>query len=226
MPIATVGLFSRTVSVGANKAIRFSAAGSYEAASTGLSGVSVSWSCWARMAVDRVNYATILAADNAGANYYSTTTDSVREIRQETNSPITRTFHNMALTTWYFIAFVHNASGVADIYWKAAGGSMNTANRASGSIGPAASTTFRIGRDGFNSWFNGSIAAVKIWTAALNSTEIAAEADKYSPVRTSNLWANYTFRNGLQTNDESGNGRTLTSVGTAPTEDTSGPPIT
>ena len=62
-----------------------------------------------------------------------------------------------------------------------------------------------------------------MWTAALSQAEIGAERDLDGVARTSNLWAYYSFRDGPQTNDESGNGRTLTAAGTLTAE--AGPPV-
>ena len=63
---------------------------------------------------------------------------------------------------------------------------------------------------------------MKIWTRALTQAQLEAEMYSDSVVGTSNLWAYYSFRAGPQTNDESGNSRTLTTGGTLAT-DTAGP---
>ena len=137
-----------------------------------------------------------------------------------------RTF-DLTVGTWTFVARVFNTSGTGHIYKALSGaGSLTEASNP-----PGSSTAMNdawnvfIGSDGFGSWINASVAAVKVWTAALTSAELLAEMPYYSPVRTSNLWANYTFYNGPQTNDESGNSRTLTAGGTL-TTDATGPPIT
>lgn len=210
-----------------SKAAAWSSSGGYTVSGTGLNGVNLTWCCWAKMTVDRAAYATPLSADSSASVYYSTTFDGVRELRHETQTPTTRSLFNIVVGTWYFIAFVHRTSGVADLYWKAAGGSIQTANRASGSIGPSASSTMRIGVDRFNSWLSGSIAAVKIWTStALTQAQLDTESATYAATITSNLWANYRFDNGPSTTDSGASGRTLTATGAAATTDTSGPPIT
>jgi hypothetical protein len=210
-----------------SKAVAWSSNGGYTVAGTGLNGVNLTWCCWAKMTVDRVAYATPMSCDASATTYYSSTFDSLREFRQETNTITTRSLFNLVVGTWYFIAFVHRTTGVADMYWMPAGGSISTVNRASGSVGPVASSTMRLGVDRFSSWLNGSIAAVKIWTStALTQAQLLTESATYAATITSNLWANYRFDNGPSTTDSGASARTLTATGAAGTTDNSGPPIT
>lgn len=214
-------------SVVATQAARWSSSGGYTVAATGLNGTDLTWCCWAKMVVDRVAYACPMSIDSSGSVYYSSTFDSTREFRHETQSSTDRSFTNIVVGTWYFIAYVARTTGSADLYWKAAGaGSLSTTPRASGGARPAASSTLHLAVDRFGSWINGSIAAVKIWTAALTSTELTTESATYAATRTSNLWANYRFNAGPSTTDSGPSGRTLTAAGAAATTDTSGPPIT
>ncbi|MDR7559462.1 MAG: hypothetical protein QN141_13350, partial [Armatimonadota bacterium] len=74
-------------------------------------------------------------------------------------------------------------------------------------------------------WFNGRMACVKAWTAALTVAELEAERWYAMPVRRADLW----YCNPMEgpasafTQDYSGNGNTLTASGTLTLED--GPPV-
>ena len=65
--------------------------------------------------------------------------------------------------------------------------------------------------------FNGRIACVKIYDAVLTADEIKLEMRSYVPVRLASLKAWYRFFDASDLGDYSGNGQTLTTVGTAPT---------
>ena len=66
------------------------------------------------------------------------------------------------------------------------------------------------------------IAQVKVWSVALTQVEIEAERYVDGIVKTTNLWAYYSFRDGPQTVDEGPSSRTLSTSGTPTTE--AGPP--
>jgi hypothetical protein len=89
-------------------------------------------------------------------------------------------------------------------------------------IGPTAD--FYIGNDSFNDYFDGSIAAVKIWSSVLTVEELQAEQFSSNPVRTANLFAYYPFNGGPSLLDSGPSSKSLTANGT-PTLDTYGPPV-
>jgi hypothetical protein len=183
--------------------------------------------CWVKVVVDRNAFSGILGWDNTvgDTTHYLWTNSDGTTIRRECDSAAT-TLINVTVGNWYFIGCTYFAAATDFGYYTASVGSVTTEVTTSTAGGVVAdSHTLRIGTTRTTNWLNGSVAAVKIWTAGLTKTEIDAERSTYSPVRTSNLWANYTFRNGPQTTDDSGNSRTLTAAGTL-TTDTSGPPIT
>ena len=220
---------SSHVTAAANGAIRINASGQrYTRSASGLNA-DMSWCCWAKLAVNRATYSMILSSDNAGSNYYASGAgaDGTGYGRIMTGGDTS--FFGKAFTVgaWVFIGAVHGSAVTDQMYWRLPGdSSISAANGSdSASSGLFDANTFYIGDWGFSSWWNGSIAAVKIWTAALTQSEIDAERSTYAAVRTSNLWAAYSFRNGVQTTDDSGNSRTLTQTGT-PILDSSGPPIT
>jgi hypothetical protein len=226
----TIGAVASSKAAAAGGAVRFSSSAmKYTRTATGLAS-NFTYTFWVKIAVDRNASTPFIGQDNSGANYYfiSTPPDGTTLRRDVTSGGSISSGVSMTVGTWYYAATVNDTGAGVDIFgWKVAGGSWTTANPAAGLtvVGPADANTFYIAGDGFGGFLNGSIAAVKIWTAVLTDAELQAEAATYAPVRTSGLFANYQFRNGPQTTDDSGNGRTLTQGGT-PVLDAAGPPIT
>ncbi|GAA3027314.1 hypothetical protein [Streptosporangium longisporum] len=117
--------------------------------------------------------------------------------------------------TWYFVGVSINGSSGRRVS-KAAGGSFSTATWGSGT-GPVNMVELFIGTSRMGGWI-GSIAGLKIWTAALTQAQLEAEATQFAPVRSGNLRAYYRFA-GPSTTDDSGQGQTL-SGGVGATADT------
>jgi hypothetical protein len=216
----------------ANAAVRFDAsADKYSRLAAGLGSSDFTICCWVKIQVDRNAFGGIVACDNAGSGYQSfgvnSTGTALGCFSAATDTFQTAGTFDLTVGTWTFVARTFTTTATGHIYKALSGaGSLTEAANAPGFGTPMNdSWTLCIGNDGYGDWMNASIAAVKIWSASLTSTELLAEMATYQPVRTSNLWANYTFYNGPQTNDESGNSRTLTAGGTL-TTDSSGPPIT
>jgi hypothetical protein len=212
----------------AAQAVRFDAtADKYTRTANGLAG-AFTWTWWVKLASDRNTYSLMVCQDNASSTYYmmGTNVNGTTFSRSSVTNSASHSF-DFTVGTWTFCAAVNNTSGGDNIIGTHPVGGSWTALAAPGATtGPSDSNTFTIGQNGFGSqWVDGSIAAVKVWSVALTAAECQAERNFYAPVKTSGLWASYSFRNGPQTNDESGNGRTLTAAGTL-TTDSSGPPIT
>jgi len=200
----------------------------YTRATFGLDGTTdITVTAWAKIAVDRDTYSFVVSVDNAGANYIQIGPGS-----SGVNLGVGGTTgglnagYDMPVGTWVFIALVWTSAANNDSIMYAEAPSTAVTINTAGVTGWNASSTLYVGGGGFGDWFNGSIAAVKIWQAALSEAEIETELLYYDAQRTSNLYAAYSFRDGPQTNDESGNSRTLTAGGGSPALDSSGPPIT
>lgn len=208
-------------------AVRFDAIDDrYSVSAAGLGSINFTMAAWVKIVTDRDTFTCWLSADNGGAGWNQVITDSAGVgLEWASSSGTVDAAINMTVGTWYFTAasFVHGGAGDV-LYWAAAGDAGLSS--ASGSINapPADTWTFFVGSNGFNEWLNGSMAAVKIWTATLTQAELEKERKFFRPQRTSNLWAAYPFAGGPDTSDYSGNARTLTTAG-APTV-TDNPPIT
>lgn len=129
----------------------------------------------------------------------------------------------LTLTTdvWHCIGLTVSAANAATYYYGTDPGSLTTAT-ATGVQNPTGSQTIFIGSDSFDGdWWRGSLAAVKLWDAELNASEVAAELGSYSAVRTSGLAQAHPFLV-AETTDYSGNANTL-SGGVGASTDPAGP---
>lgn len=216
---------SRTAAPGG--AVRFNASTmKYSRSASGLNmSTNITICAWVKVVVDRNSFSIPIGSHSSGTSYvqFGFGSNGTNLVVGAATGGITSTF-DATVGTWTFIALVFYTAANDELWW-------GTVAPLSSNVGGIAGTSFAdantlyLSDDGFGSWFNGSIAAVKIWTAALTQTELQTEMLKYAPQRTSNLWAAYKFNAGPQTTDDSGNGRTLTQTGT-PILDASGPPIT
>lgn len=186
------------------------------------------WCCWFKWNTDNDTWGPILCCDPGPTGVYnSLALHAAGNFMRYTNGGDITSSYIPPLGVWGFIACTQTASAPDAIFWRFEGvhTSLQTlTGPPEGSVITPATSTFYIGKDGYNSTVLGSIACVKVWTAALTSAELAAERLSVTPVRTASLWASWSFANGVQTNDESGNGHTLTITGT-PVTDTAGPPL-
>ena len=189
----------------------------YSRAATGLESSDFTMACWAYLSADR-NTANFFLGADASSNWHSVGVHSDgTELYWSSTSGNTRTGAQLAVGAWYYVAIVYSASGTDTIYWGADGAALSSDSTTTSGVmsGITSGFTFHIGNTRDSEWWNGRIAQVKVWTAALSQAEIEAERDLDGVARTANLWAYYSFRDGPQTNDESGNGRTLTAAGTS-----------
>jgi len=218
-------LASSKSNVVASNAVRFSAANQrYTRSSFGLV-VPATICGWAKMAVNRATYSGLMASSN-GTNYLQlgAAGDGVSLGASASSGGLSSNF-DFTVGQWVFVAVVIN--GTDNVYYAVSGTPTLTAGNA-GSIAATAlnaGSALYVGDDGFGGWFNGSMAALKMWSAALTQAELEAELPKRAAQRTSGLYASYEL-NGPSLIDSSGNGRTLTAGAGTPALDTSGPPIT
>ena len=194
---------------------------SYRQDSTTLAGTDMTWACWFKAPTVTGSYHSFLSASADGSNYWITSVSSSGVLVQDNHGEYT-TGHSVGAGVWHYVAVAHHeGSGAIEFYYAVEGAGALTKVNFTGSTGAYAGY-FQIGIDFFASPLNGSMAQVKVWTAALSQAEVEAEWHLDGVARTSGLWGYWSFRAGPQTTDESGNGRTLTVFGT-PTLDTAGP---
>lgn len=213
---------AKVAAAAGNQAVRFNATGQkLSRVATGLSQ-PFTFCCWVNIRTDRNVFGCAMGADN-GTTYADLGVNATGTTNIVFTSGGDAAGVDQGAGVWWFIAYVSSTGASKHYYGNAAASTLSVINAATVTL--AGTETFALGTNGFNDWINGSVAAVKVWTAALTQVELEAEKPKYAAQRASGLWAAYSFRNGVQTTDDSGNGRTLTQTGT-PIADTSGPPIT
>lgn len=149
------------------------------------------------------NFLTIYLQDNGGA--FSEYTGAT----------------NLVAGTWYHLGVIRSASNARAVY-------LNGVLQVSGTVslsGRTAPTRMEFGAftSGNTDPFNGRVAAVKLWAAALTAAEIDAERFTVRPVRWDNLHLFTPLFGSTTLEDWSGAGRAWTAAGTLTTED--GPPV-
>ncbi|MEU8040885.1 LamG-like jellyroll fold domain-containing protein [Streptosporangium sp. NPDC049078] len=198
--------------------VRFDASGEAYSRATGW-GVQSAFTvcCWVKAAI-APSLRTVWHVHNGdGTNYarLSGTFDgfSLNVVADDASGPLGSM--SVSTNTWYFVGIAVSGSSGRRVS-KPEGGSFTTSTWGSGT-GSVNIATLRVGASD-TTWWNGSLAGFKIWTAALSQAEMEAEAAQFAPVRTSNLRAYYRFAT-PSTTDDSGNSQTLTG-GTGAATDT------
>lgn len=215
-------------------AVRYDADGEDHNRNTGLpSGTTHTVCLWLIVDVDRNTFSCPISIDAGTGNfvYLETEIDGlIMYLFEGDDAMATGPSVTLSVGTWFFIAWTRNGTGTnsGTLYWAAA----NTAALSSGQRTLSQSftpTNLRIGESPWGGeWFNGRIAAVKIWDGvALTQAEIENERWQYLPHRTQNLNSFYPFLEGGSgagaQQDFSGNGRDLSGGTNSATAD--GPPI-
>lgn len=122
--------------------------------------------------------------------------------------------------TWYFLAATRDAANAAQLFQGTNPTSLSKVTGTVSSSGtPTSVNVFGRSTSDATDWLDGSEAHLRMWTAVLSDSEIAAEAASATPVRTSGLWSTWEFVAAALT-DGSGNGRNLTAGSTALASDT------
>ena len=121
---------------------------------------------------------------------------------------------------WYRAAQVFNSVAQTSTFYLDGAQEMQATGMTGGAFTPAYEMFGRIG----TSFFNGRVAAIKVWTAVLSLAEITQEWRQYLPVRLANLHRFTPLLKHTDLVDYSGiTGVAWTAGGTLTTED--GPPI-
>ncbi len=175
-------------------------------------GVTVCF--WVYLAVDLNTYGTLCRLQNGGTTVFS--------IGLEADGTSLWVFgpsgtfdstHDLTAGAWSRVSLTISAAGVANLYTATATGSVNTVTNTSGT---GTGTAITLGSRPDNSeWANVRLSDVRFWDVVLTSTEIELEWASSTPIRRSNLWADWPLRAAGQLMDQSGNNRTLTAGSTA-----------
>lgn len=202
-------------------AVRFNASGEHYTA-TLSQGAQTSYTIcgWVKISVDRNTWSTAWALyhEDAGNSCVFETNSNGTSWECLFDNGNDQTLVAATVGSWYFLAVSVNGSTV-NCYVKPLGGSISNSASATVAVTSLTATTFRLGDwPLLGEWLNGCVAGVKLWLgAALTQAELDTESTQLMPVRTADLTAAYPL-DVAETTDYSGNGFTLSSVGTPTTE--------
>lgn len=190
--------------------VRFSAANQVLTSTAGLPSSTYTVTMWVYEVNNRASYSSYYdmpsttGASAATWQYAGAGANGTSIIYAHSPSVETAGFAT-TIGNWYRVAVVSNGTAVT-LYRAAATGTIGTDTATVTALTPA---KLWIGGDSYpGEWFDGRIGAFKMWNAALNATEVAAEFTAYAPQRTANIVRCHTFQ--TNTTDTSGNGNTLT----------------
>lgn len=178
---------------------------------------------WAYMSVDRAALAGIVSLQAAGfSNWYIVGAQADGTITVFTNGNNLSPSYAPGVGAWNKYAFVKSGTA-GTLYAGSEAGALNQVS--SGTITTSTPVEIYIGGTSDSTqWFNGRLAAVKLWSTAFTQPQCAAEVAQFDPVIASNLLRYYKFHV-AETTDYSGNGFTLTGVTPATEADPSIPDV-
>ena len=167
----------------------------------------LSWCGWFKIdAAAITTTAAIIALHSGGNSFCNTTVLNDGSLRQYLGAGGTDTTILVAApgtfvpNVWYFVAMSRTMAAGTDVYWAPQGGSLTKVHGAG--VGQVTNLPLRILSDDFgcNPYIYG--CAFKVWKEALTQTQIEAEMGYYSAQRTTNLFASYPFKNGMDWRSE------------------------
>jgi hypothetical protein len=181
---------------------------------------------WAYLSVDRDDFSTLYrmyTSAGSGRGQLATAVDGTTTAffaGGELTSP-----HALTVGAWSRVALTIDGA-TATLYAAPSAGAVEvTAGPSSGTSAPNQITLGGISVGSAAEWWNGRLANVRVWAAALSQAELSAEWSSPTPVRTSGLWADWPLSTHTDLTDHSGNGRDLVAGATATTTE-DGPPVT
>ena len=180
-------------------------------ATPGFSGPNLTFAAWFRTEGVVASGDPIIGIDDAGSNYFALGVHSTGFLQLILPSGQINTSYTIVPYEWYFGAITRTAAGCELYYAHQADASLT--KQTSAGVPNITVGNLRMLHNGFTIGAHASIAAAKVWQAQLSQVELTAEMADYDPVRTSNLFANWSFKNGMSLTDESGNGKTLAWIG-------------
>lgn len=183
------------------------------------------WMGWIRRAGAGSALQAIFAAGAVGPSYdslYSGDAGGAQQFTLWVNDVAAENNTNVTLNTWFHVAMVRRSTTALDLYINGVFAFTNTTSIA------GRAPTVRMSAGGNSDsleWFNGRVAAEKIWTTTLSADEILQEMQRVAPKRLHDVygwWAHFPGANERLV-DYSGNNREWTTIGSLTDED--GPPI-
>lgn len=204
-------------------AVRYSADGQDHNRAIALgTQASLSFCCWFKQSVDRNDYSSLFFLDNGTGDNWGMQTGADGSTMATVFDASTQEGMG-AITTgvWYWVMLATSGT-TGFLYYKTIGSPLTVVSVTSVTASVNAAT-LRIGESPWGAeWWNGCIAAPKLWLGQLGRSEAECESQQYAPTRTANL-AGAWHQLRPDPLDYSGNGRSLAGGAGATYED--GPPI-
>jgi hypothetical protein len=98
-----------------------------------------------------------------------------------------------SLSTYVYVAATLSGTAAQLLYGNTPGSLTKVTGTVAASGTPDRIALFgRSAADG-SEWLDGILAYMRVWTAVLSDSEIAAESASATPVRTANAWSNWAF---------------------------------
>jgi len=142
--------------------------------------------CWAYITTDRNDYSSILCFGTSTASdtrEYTLAAGSDGTTLQVWNGSVETTGSGLGVATWNHVALTVAGTGANQCIAYLNGVANITM---AGYSGPVAQKLY-VGTNPYTEWWNGRLAALKVWGAVLTVDEIVQEMRWYVPIRGANL---------------------------------------
>ena len=206
-------------------AVRFDTANDRLLATSGLpSGATWTITLWLYISVDRDDYSTFASINNSSPPpvAWLNTVSNGTSLGFDTQGGAMSSTYPATVGAWFRYGVAVEPSGAVRMYAGAATGSLTAYTADMATRIPTSPAQLWIGSDYSGTWFNGRVAAFKLWNVALSAAEVETEFTQYAVARTADLIRSHPFID--STIDTSGNGHSLT-AGSSPVSWEAGPDI-
>jgi hypothetical protein len=201
-------------------AVRFDNSADLLKRTTGLpaSAANQSVCLWAKRKVDTNSFATVFythgVIDNIELWLETSTGGDQLFMFDLLSTEFDLAGPTLTIDTWFFLAFSRQNTTRTLYYGTEADGTLTKVTDTQTHTASSALSELWIGQDIYTEGFNGEVAYVRFWSAALSDADMDAEWRSTTPVRATNLYGDWRLASAATaTTDSSGNSNTLTSGG-------------
>lgn len=192
-------------------AVRFDTANDRLLATTGLpTGATWTITLWLYISVDRNDYSSFASINNSPAPpvAWLNTVSNGTSLGFDTQGGAMASTYPATAGAWFRYGVAVEPGGTVRMYAGAATGGLTAYTADMATRIPTSPAQLWIGSAYDGSWFNGRVAAFKLWNVALSAAEVETEFTQYAVARTADLIRSHPFID--STADTSGNGHTFT----------------
>lgn len=209
--------------------VRLSGPGQYLAANVSIPPVGDTGHTvvgWVYLSDARSYYSSIcrLAIDSSSHFALETDTDGVSPWVFSSGGSFSSSA-DLVEGAWSRVALTITTARAGTLYVAAETGGAGVATGTTGNPGSPTHVTLGGRPDDSGDWFDGRIAQWRVYTAALAAGEIEAEWASPTPVRTTDLYADWPLTTHTDLTDHSGHGHHLSAVGAGATTESDPPNV-